>query len=178
MSVGVGLLNPYDKTQDNSGSDQVDPVSPTITLSHSWLVFGSTSFSPILGYTRFTNSTTDSYGGTYVVDGVYLLYDFLTPLTASGDLSFRYGVGSMRKQISGDGGQVTIPNGNSTAVAFKPSLSKWSSTTSLNLGLDYRFGIAGFSGTDQGLRLELFVMDPLDKMKRMLALSINYVMYF
>lgn len=100
------------------------------------------------------------------------------PLTASGDLSLRTGIGAIRKQISGDGGPVTVPNSNSTAIAYKPSISKASTTASLNLGLDYRFGVAGFSGTDQGLRLELFVIQPLDKLKRTLALNLNYVLYF
>jgi len=178
VSLGVGLFNPFDKTQDGSGQDQSDPVSPTISLSHSWNIFGTTSFAPVVGYTQFTNNTNDRYGGSYSVDSLYILYDFLTPLSDSGDLSLRWGLGSIRKQISGDGGQVTIPNGSGTADVYKPSISKPSSTVSLNLGLDYRFGVAGLAGTDQGVRLEFFVIQPLDKIKRTLALSFNYVLYF
>ncbi len=178
FSLGVGLFNPIEKTQDGSGQDQTDPVSPTLSLSHSWNVLGTTFFAPVLGYTQFTNTTNDRYGGSYSVDSLYILYDFLTPLSETGDLSLRWGLGSIRKQFSGDGGQVTIPNGSGTAVVYKPSISKPSSTVSLNLGLDYRFGVPGFSGTDQGIRFEIFVIQPLDKIKRTLALSLNYVLYF
>jgi hypothetical protein len=177
FDVGLGVLQPADKTQDASGKDIPDPFSPTISIGHTWDIYGFI-FAPRFGYLSQTDNTDDNYGGGSKVETFYLLYDFLMPLGHMRSFKLRYGFGTFRKTVKGDGGTVTIPNGNSTMTAYKPETSKPSSTLSANLGIDYNFGLMGQTIKDQGVRGELFVLQPLDKDKRLFSLMFSYALFF
>ncbi len=178
FDVGLGVVKPFDKTQVNSGADESDPFSPNISLGHQWDFFGGYVFAPRFGYTRYTNTTNDRYGGDYTIESFYLLYDFLSPLSNVSPLYLRYGIGTFQKKIKGEGGAVTIPNGNGTATAYRPDSSKSTATLSLNLGIDYKLGSYGMTVKDQGIRGELFIIQPLDKYKRMFSMMAEYVLFF
>jgi hypothetical protein len=179
FDVGLGVLQPADKTQDASGKDIPDPISPTISIGHTWDIYGF-MFAPRFGFIKQTDNTDDNYGGGSTIETFYLLYDFLMPLGHLSSFKLRYGFGTFRKTVKGGGGTVTIPNGEppQTMTAYKPETSKPSSTLSANLGVDYNFGFMGQTIKDQGVRGELFILQPLDKDKRLFSLMFSYALFF
>jgi hypothetical protein len=177
FDVGVGFVQPADKTQDGSGKDVADPMSPTISMGHSWDIYGL-NFAPRFGYIKQTDNTNDEYGGGSTIETFYLLYDLVMPVQSVKDLSLRYGFGTFRKTVKGDSGTVTIPNGNSTATAYKAGTSKASSTLSANIGFEYLFGFMGSTIRDQGLVGELFILQPFDREKRLFSLMFTYAFFF
>jgi hypothetical protein len=175
--VGITATQAQDKTQTQSGSEASDPIGYGIAFGHEWQMFTTTKFAPRAGYIKNEVQSKDHYSGKYKSETVYILYDFIHPLNFGNTLWFRGGIGNHIKRIKGDGGTVTIPNGGGTATAYKPGKTQQSFTSTLNLGLDWRFS-QDFSSTNYGLSFETFWSEIFDSKKRMFTLHLAFVAYF
>lgn len=178
FDLGLGAHRLNDKTQDSSGNDENDPYSMAISIGNKWEIYSPIKFAPRFGYIRQTNNTDDRYGGDYLIESFYLLCDFTYPILSMPNFNFLYGFGNFRKTITGSGGDVTVPNGSGTMTAYRPGKSSASYTLSLNLGLEYFFDWRGTTVTDQGISTEIFIMQPFNKEKRMLAWMLSYLLQF
>jgi hypothetical protein len=177
FDFALGFSRAEESVQDQAGKNTSDPFSPTISFGHSWRFFGLDTFSPRLGYTKNTRSSSDSYGGDYQMETLYVLYDFLRPTNSSGRSFYRYGVGSFTKKTQGSGGNVTVPNGTTTATAYRADAPTSSSTLSLDLGWDYKFANSGGTFKSQGFLLEFFLLQPLSKLKSTYLITLAYSFY-
>lgn len=179
----VGTYKMLEDTQTSSGGDATNAFNPMIGVGGNFsLPWSGWGFSPQLGYVRHIVKTNDSYGGDYEIQTIMMLYDFVwVPELFSGSgvpFAIRMGLGNFRRSTKGKGGTVTIPNGNSTATAPRPSSSEPSYTGTFNLGADFTFGALADWMTNTGLRFETFTFSPLNKEKRTYAFNFMAVAYF
>jgi hypothetical protein len=179
----VGTYKMLDKTQTSSGSKASNAFSPMVGVGGNFsLPWSGWGFSPQLGYVRHIIKSDDSYGGDYEITTIMMLYDFVwVPemfMTGNTPFALRMGIGNFRRRTEGEGGKVTIPNGNSTAQAYKPGGSETSYTGTFNLGADMNFGSLADWMVNTGLRFETFMFSPLNKEKRTLAFNLMAVAYF
>ncbi len=177
-SVSFGIFKPDEKVQDSQGNEISDPYSPGINFGHEFQLTTDLVFSPRLGYVMNQVQTKDSYG-KYKVDTIYLLYDFLWPITMDRIWEVRFGFGTFLKRIKGEGGTVTVPNGGGTATAYRPSGTSSSYTSSINLGVDWKFsqGQMGWFSS-YGMSGEIFFMNLLDDKKRFPVYLVSLVGFF
>lgn len=167
--VGVGTLTPffgtYQKDLDGS-SENLFSLNPYITLNEQFRMVGSHLFVPEFGFV-LPDSSTDS-GDASKRSMIFILWNFAWEMFPNFNL--KYGVGTFWTRISGDGGQITTPNGTGTTTAFLPNDSVKSYNSTINLGLEVKLR-PRLSG-----KLEIYTWEPFDSDGRRfnIALGANY----
>jgi hypothetical protein len=174
--VSTGLYKSLIDVQDKNGKAVTNPFSPALSVGTNFKFTDGFGFSPQLGFIYHTVQTDDSYG-EYKMYSIFLLYDFIWVPQDYQFLALRFGLGTFRKTITGKGGSVTVPNGNSTATAYRPdSATSYSST--FNLGTDINFGINTEWFNNLGMRFEVFAFRPLSQEYRSYTYNLGLVAYF
>lgn len=177
VSVSMGLLRNMNTVQDRDGKETRDPFMPMLKVgwTSDWSLYGL-RLSPHAFYALSSRESDDSFGGDYSVNIYGFLYDLIYPVNAN--LGLRFGLGNVIKSIEGEGGTVTIPNGDGTATAYKPGEKVTSYTGTLNFGADYTFGSPLLFVKNLGLRFEYLMMSPLKNDKRTGYLMLSLQGYF
>lgn len=177
--IALGLHKPDPKVQDSRGSEKADPISPYIQLGwqfvneFTWIG----NFVPRVGFVQNRDNSDDHYT-KYKIETYTVLYDFYYKPQTFVSTNFRYGLGSFIQRITGPGGQVEVPNGNSTMSVYQPDGTKTSALLSLNLGVDYRVGKPLWNEyiPDYGASFQVFYMDPGGK-HSYLTYQLGFVSY-
>lgn len=182
--ASLGAFKFDDRVQDDRGKEADDPFQPMISFGTKfdtgfaswvgWDTLSSLTFAPRLGYARNLQPSRDSYG-EQKSETLFWHYDFLYALNET--LQLRLGWGSVWKRVSGDGGAVTVPNGGSTATAYRPSGTKSSATASLNLGLDYAWSLPSISSSPTRCGFEVLALQPLDSKRRWFGYQFTFGVY-
>ncbi len=155
--------------KDAQGGSNATTIHPGINGKLIFNISGSNSFNPEFGYV-FHRETADTYG-TQSKKTIYILWDLSYAITKK--LILQYGIGTFMTKISGDGGTVSVRNGESgTATAYKPEESVTSYNSTLNLGVEYFF----FDKTS--FKGEGFVFSFLSSEKRNIKYAISLHQYF
>ena len=176
MHVSTGVYKSLIDVQDKNGKEVKNPFSPALTVGTNFQFGQSFGFSPQLGFIHHTVKSDDSYG-KYKMYTFFLLYDFIWVPQSFDSFALRFGLGTFRKTIKGEGGKVTIPNGASTMQAYRPdSVTSYSGT--FNLGADYNFNILKDWFSNFGMRFEVFVFRPLSSENRNYTYNLAFVAYF
>ena len=176
VHVSTGVYKSLIDVQDKNGKVASNPFSPALTVGSNFQFADGFGFSPQLGFVYHTVQTDDSYGD-YKMYSIFLLYDFIWVPQDYQFFALRFGLGTFRKTITGKGGTVTIPNGNSTAKAYRPeSATSYSST--INLGTDFNFNMSTQWFTNMGVRFEVFAFRPLSQEYRTYTYNLAFVAYF
>jgi hypothetical protein len=176
IHVSSGVYKSLIDVQDKNGKEVKNPFSPALTVGSNFKFADGFGFSPQLGFVYHTVETDDSYG-KYKMYSIFLLYDFMWVPQDYQFFALRFGLGTFRKTISGQGGTVTIPNGNSTATAYRPESSTSYSST-INLGTDFNFNMSTQWFTNMGVRFEVFAFRPLSQEYRTYTYNLGLVAYF
>lgn len=172
----IGAHQDGPQVQDIKGNEKADPISPLIGLGANWALTDSIRFVPRLSYVMVSNNSDDTYG-PYKTELITLLYDFQYPFQPMSSWTVRFGMGTVIRRITGKGGTVTIPNGNSTATAHLAEGTSSSATASLDLGFDYKFSSMAVTSGGYGLTGQILYLDPLGVSPYM-SLQIAFVGYF
>ena len=172
----AGVYKSLLDVQDKKGDEVKNPFSPVISVGTNFQLSGSFGFSPQLGYIYHTVESDDSYG-KYKMSTIFLLYDFIWIPSDYQFLALRFGLGTFRKTITGEGGTVTIPNQNTTATAYRPESSTSYSST-FNLGGEFRFDVSSDWFNGAGARIETFIFRPLSQEFRSYTYQLALVGYF
>ena len=176
IHVSTGLYKSLIDVQDKNGKMVTNPFSPSLSVGTNFKFTDGFGFSPQIGFIYHTVQTDDSYG-KYKMYSIFLLYDFIWVPQDYQFLALRFGLGTFRKTITGEGGTITVPNGNSTATAYRPeSATSYSST--FNLGTDINFNISTEWFNNVGMRFEVFSFRPLSQEYRSYTYNLGVVAYF
>lgn len=132
--VGVGTFVPHAfKAQvSTEGGREFFAINPYIALNAIVPIRGDHFFNPEIGYVFHTENDDKTSAHT-----LFVSYDFtyrMNPL-----IIFRYGLTTFAFMNGGDGGDVTLRNGNSTATFYAPDETRTSYVSSLDLGVEYFF---------------------------------------
>lgn len=174
----TGIHKSLNDVQDKKGKEATNPISPGVAIGWNFQLPDNFGFSPSLGYIHNTVNSDDSYG-KYKMYTIYLLYDFMwIPMSFSERLALRFGLGTFRKTIKGEGGSVTVPNLNTTTTAYRPGKSSTSYSSTFNFGADYTFDFLQDWFNNFGVRLEFFTFRPLSMKYRTFAYTFGAVAYF
>ncbi len=176
----LGFNRTLKDVQNSKGKVEDKPFSPYLGWGYHFNLFDSGfGFSPQLGYIHTTDVANDSFG-KQTTHSYFFNWDFLYIPSFSNQMAFRFGIGNFIKRISGKGGTVEIPNGNSTTTARRPGKTVTSYSSTLNLGADYNFNtqLPSLGITDLGLRFELFTFRPLSQEYRNYAFNLGVLMYY
>jgi hypothetical protein len=176
VHISTGLHKSLIDVQDKQGDEVKNPFSPFFSVGTNFRLSGGFGFSPQLGFIYHTVQTDDTYG-EYKMYSLFALYDFLWVPQGYKFFGLRFGLGTFRKTIKGEGGSVTVPNGSSTIKAYRPESSTSYSGT-FNLGTDFYFHILKKWFTNFGVRSEIFVFRPLSKENRNYTYTLGVVGYF
>lgn len=178
FNASVGFYTVDEKVQNRAGSEAKDPYSPFVSLGHEFELTPSWYFLPRLGYIQHKVESADHYS-KYKMETIFLLYDFAYRHSMDSNVLWKAGFGTFMKQIKGQGGTVTVPNGGGTATAYRPGTSKRSSTATWNLGFDWKF--KNSMGTSEGvfaLSGEIFFFEPLEDKKRIMSALLGLSYFF
>ena len=167
----AGNFTPSISVQDPEGDRSYFSLNPYIGLGFKIPIFGNHFFVPEVHFALHT-SVDDDYGGQSK-NTLFLLYDFAYPF--NNEVILRYGFGTFITSIGGDGGTVTIPNGNSTTTAYKPGKSSTSYTSSLNLGVEFIKQVREYL---MGTKLETYLFTFLSSEKRSFGHTISLTLYY
>ncbi len=176
----LGLNKTLKDVQNSKGKVEDKPFSPYLGWGHHFNLFDTGfGFSPQIGYIHTNEVANDSFG-KQTTHSIFLNWDFLYIPAFSAQTAFRFGIGNFIKRVSGKGGTVEIPNGNSTDRARRPSKTVSSFSSTFNLGADYNFNmpLTDLGITDLGLRFELFTFRPLSQENRNYAFNFGVLMYY
>lgn len=127
------------------------------------LNFWGLIFNPEIGYATHLSTEDETSKST-----IFLLFNFESQI---GDAFFlRYGAGTFINKIGGDGEEVTLNNGTSTATFYTPNTSESTYTGALNIGVRAIF-TQNISG-----RIDAYLMRPFSSDRRSIStlLSLNY----
>ena len=173
VNISVGSYTPTIDVQKETGERDLFQFNPFLAVGFSWRMMGNHFFVPQVGLAK-DFSIDDDYGD-YSKTTLFFLWDFSYLLVKG--LVVRYGLGTFLTRISGDGGEVTVPNGHSTATAYRPEQAITSYSTTLNLGLEY-IGQAAWANKYMGLRAEGHLFSFLDSESRSLGYTLSLVYYY
>jgi hypothetical protein len=176
VHLSTGVHKSLIDVQDKNGDEEKNPFSPVFSVGSNFRISGGFGFSPQFGFIYHTVKSDDSYG-EYKMYSLFILYDFLWVPQDYDFFALRFGVGTFRKTVKGEGGSVTVPNGNSTATAYRPESSTSYSGT-FNLGTDFNFKIFQDWFTNFGVRFEMYAFRPLSSENRNYAYTLGAVGYF
>jgi len=132
---GYALDTPAQKNVQ--GSKESSSLDPGLSISYQMQIQGEHFFLPRLGHIQHSKSK-DNYG-KQTRTTLFVLWDL--GYRAHPQFLFRYGLGTFITKISGDGGEVSVRNGQTgTQTAYKPTQQKNAAyNTTLDLGLAYTF---------------------------------------
>lgn len=166
--LGLGILGyvPYGPStqKEEDGATNSLKLHPGISVSYIYPFSGANLFMPELGYVKHSTE-----GSTYDKSTIYLLYDF--GFRFSPKLALRYGLGTFITKISSDGAAITLNNGASTAVFYKPNESVSSYNTTVNIGVELLLA------PNIGSRIEVFVSEILSSEKRKASYFLEFIYY-
>ena len=166
-------------TQNQKGKVEDKPFSPTLALGYNTKLFNTgLGFSPQFGYIHTNQTANDSFGAQKI-HSFFFNWDFIYVTSFSQYLGLRFGIGNFIKRIRGEGGTVTIPNGNSTDEALRPSGTVTSYSSTFNFGFDYNFNfLLGTWMENLGVRFETFVFRPLSSENRNYTFNLGIIYYY
>jgi hypothetical protein len=132
--VGIGGYNLSMNSQnDSEGGTSTFSYVPGISLNAVWSLSSNHFFNPDIGYV-FHLSPEDEYGDQSKKT-LFVLWDLGYKIRR---FVIRYGFGTFYTKIGGDGGAVTVKNGeSSTTTAYKPQETITSYNTTIDLGLTF-----------------------------------------
>lgn len=158
----VPTANRYQDAAD--GSRDAFQINPYFAVNHYFKVFENHFFTPELGM-AFHSGTEDEYSKRTTVILWHAGWRFTERLV------LRYGMGTFWTRISGDGEEVELPNGTSTATFYAPTESSTSYNSTLDLGIEF------VSAPNTTLRFDFFFVQPFKSNERALSylLSMVYV---
>lgn len=166
IGLGIGTYVPtIARYQDsNDGSRDSFQFNPYFSVTTYWRVFGNHFLAPELGM-AFHTGTEEEYSKRTTSAFWHLAWQFHPKFL------LRYGLGTFWTRLSGDGEEVELPNGSSTATFYAPT----ESATSFNSTLD--FGIEYITTNHWGSRLDFFIQQPFSSNRRAVSylLSMVYV---
>ena len=170
VGLGLGTYMPASNRYQNQpdGSRDGFQLNPYVSLSTKWNFFNNHYIAPEIGM-AFHTKTEDEYSKRTVV----ILWHMAYRLSES--FYLRYGFGTFWTRISGDGEEVVLPNGSSTATFYAPSESATTYNTSTDIGLEYQIGGNEFSSTSYSLRGDLMLVQPLDSDERSFSYLLSLV---
>ena len=177
LNTFVGFNKQLKDVQNSKGKVEGTHYSPVVGLGYNIRLTESFGCSPQLGYIHTTVTAKDSYG-KQKVHSIFLNYDFIYLTPFMDNLALRFGIGNFIKRTSGKGGNVTIPNGNSTTTAKRPGKTVSSYSSTFNLGADLLFNFSTDWFRNMGLRFELYTFRPLSKEYRNYAFNLGFTLYF
>lgn len=134
IMYSTGTYVPYfDKMQvSNSGSTQKFALNPYISIGKQFQISGAHYFMPELGYSYWIETAKKIKKSM-----IFLQYNFSYILTRS--LIFRYGLSTHWYKIKGEGGTVSLRNGDGYTNFKAPDKQVTTYFTTLNLGTEYFF---------------------------------------
>jgi hypothetical protein len=132
LGLGSTTRNYGTAQKEASGDTTKFSLNPTLIVGVTLpFFFANTFFIPSIGYSRF--KTEDNTTRSELILQYHLKQEMLPAF------SFIYGLSNTITMIGGDGGVVSLNNGNSTANFYTPSKSKSSYLASVDLGAEYIF---------------------------------------
>jgi hypothetical protein len=163
--VGVGGHVPFGfSTQKKpEGGDNKTTFHPMVSLNGVYNIPFNHVALPEFGIVFHRNNFDEVKKKT-----IFILWD--VGWLATDKLVLRYGFGTFMTKIGGDGGNRSMPNGDSTAEFAMPDETRTSYNTTINLGMDF--------AVDQHytVKAETFIFNMFSSQSRALsyALSFNY----
>lgn len=164
LGFGFGTYMPTaSRYQDGpDGSREAFQLNPFISLTHYEELFTDHYLTPELGI-AFHSGTEDEYSKRTIFILWHAAWHF------HNDFNLRYGLATFWTKISGDGEEVELPNGNSTATFYAPSKTSTAYTSSVDVGLEY------IIDNQWGIRADFFVVQPLESERRALSYMLSAV---
>jgi len=163
--VGLGGYVPFGPAvqKEKDGGRSTTSFHPMLTLNTNYPMFFDHFFTPQIGLVLHGDKYDETKKKT-----VFILWDVAYSFNSS--LLLRYGFGSFLTKVGGDGGTISMPNGNSTTTFAKPDKTVTSYNTTLNLGVEYGLN------RHYSAQFETYVFNTLDKQSREVSysLSVNY----
>lgn len=131
---------------EEADGEESTPPDWMILLGHRFRLYRQFRASPEIAYVFNKRASEDSYGGEYSIRSLVFHWHALYPLLTRGlRVDLRFGATQFIRFTKGDGGEVTVPNGSSTATAFRPEEKSTSYTAGPTLGFevarDYSFSV-------------------------------------
>ncbi|EQC50299.1 MetA-pathway of phenol degradation domain protein [Bacteriovorax sp. BSW11_IV] len=132
--VGVGTFVPHAfKAQvSTEGGREFFAINPYVALNAIVPIRGDHFFNPEIGYVFHTENDDETSAHT-----LFVSYNFTYKLNHL--FILRYGLTTFAFMNGGDGEEVTLRNGNSTATFYSPDETRTSYVSSLDLGGEYFF---------------------------------------
>ena len=167
VGIGMGTYVPTTNRYQNEpdGSRDFFQLNPYFSITHYFQIFTDHFLAPELGM-AFHSNTEEEYSKRTTI----ILWHAAWRINDRTLL--RYGVGTFWTRISGDGEEVTLPNGaNGSATFYAPTESATAYNSSLDIGVEF------ITGPNWGARADVFVLQPFDKDQRAVSyiLSMVYV---
>lgn len=163
--VGVGTFVPhaFKAQSNNDGSREFFVFNPYVSLHTIIPIRGDHFFNPEIGFVFHTDNDDGTSART-----LFLSYDFTYRLYSS--FVLRYGLSTFAFMNGGDGGEVTLGNGSSTATFYSPDQTHSSYVSSLDIGVEY------FYRPHYSVRFQTYIARFLSSDARSVyyTLSINY----
>lgn len=149
--VGAGTFVPYfGKAQvSDSGATRFFDLNPYFFYGQQFHISGPHYFMPEIGLAFYTDNPEGSKRRT-----IFLHYDFSYVLAQS--FILRYGISTYWDTISGEGGTVTLKNGENYQEFDAPSGTHTSYYSTLDIGGEY------FVRQNRSLRLDFNLMNARD----------------
>jgi len=176
LDLSALVYQPQLKSQDENGDDERDPLSYGVSIGHQWAMAPKLLFAPRLSYIRHSEKSRDSYSD-YKVQSYIVALDALYLISETEPLYLRIGIGNFIKEIKGEGGTVTVPNGSGTTLAYRPSGKSTTQTATVNLGIDWKFDLWGSMEKNYGTSLSLMFTQPTDSRKTYLSYLLHLTYY-
>ena len=148
LMYSAGTYVPYfNKVQtSNTGATKKFELTPYFGLGWQFHIAGPQYFTPELGYAHWLDNAKKTKKSM-----VFLHYNFSYVLSPS--FLWRYGLTTHWYRIGGDGGTVTLRNGNGYTDFHAPSKTVTSYFTTFNLGAEF------FMDREKSLRFDLHMMN-------------------
>ncbi len=166
IGIGIGTYVPtMSRYQDDiDGSRDSFQFNPYFSVTTYWKIFDSHFLAPELGM-AFHTGTEEEYSKRTMSAFWHLAWQF------NPKFLLRYGLGTFWTRISGDGEEVELPNGSSTATFYAPTESATSFNTTFDIGVEY------ITTQNWGSRFDLFILQPFSSNRRGVSylLSMVYV---
>ena len=162
LGFGVGVLNPHMNEMRKGIADETESTNlhPYLTAQ---LPFHFPYSLSLVGHVALgipQSSDDEDTSKSHHFANLYLQYNWK-------QLNVFAGPGLLFTRISGEGGTVTLNNGNSTSNFFRPSSTSMASNTTMNLGINWN-PITEVSGSFQAMWT-----NPTVKLRRSLSLALS-----
>lgn len=148
---------------DEEGNRDTFSFHPKLSISSILPLSSGQYFSPELGLIKYVGLD-DEYSKITFFSHANLVYK------SNHTLLYKYGVGIFATKISGEGGEITIRNGDDYAIAYRPDESISTYMASLNFSVEYPMPFYSFG-------LETYLFSPFSSLERSLSYSLTFT-YF